>query len=56
MSTDAQPDRVLKGVHLALHLGRRRLASYGSVKSRHDFTQPQLMACLILRSRNNRHL
>ena len=37
-------------VHLALHLGRGHLASYGSVKSRHDFTQPQLMACLILRT------
>lgn len=34
---------------LALHLGRRCLRSYGSVKSRHDFTQPQLMACLILK-------
>lgn len=35
---------------LAMALGRRRLATYGSVRSRHDFTQPQLMACLILRA------
>jgi len=31
-------------------LGRKHLAPYGSVKSRKDFTQPQLMACLILRT------
>ena len=26
------------------------MASYGSYKSRHDFTQPQLMTCLVPRS------
>lgn len=31
-------------------LGRRHLTPYGSVKSRKDFTQPQLMACLNLRT------
>lgn len=50
MSTDAQPDRVLKVVGLAMQLGRLHLASYGCAKSRHDFTQPQLMTCLILRT------
>jgi hypothetical protein len=50
MSTDAQPDRILRVVHLALSLGRRHMTAYGSVKSRHDFTQPQLMACLVLRT------
>lgn len=50
MSTDAQPDRLLKIVALSLALGRRHLSAYGSVKSRKDFTQPQLMACLILRT------
>lgn len=34
---------------LALRVGRRHLADYGAVRSRHDFTQQQLMACLILR-------
>ena len=50
MSTDAQPDRLLTIVTLSLALGRRHLADYGSYKSRKDFTQHQLMACLILRT------
>ncbi|XAM01603.1 hypothetical protein OT109_09435 [Phycisphaeraceae bacterium D3-23] len=40
MSTDAQPDRLLKVVGIAMALGRRHLAPYGSDKSRKDFTQP----------------
>lgn len=35
---------------LAMSLGQRHLADYGAVRSRHDFTQRQLMACLILRA------
>lgn len=35
---------------LAMGLGQRHLADYGAVRSRHDFTQRQLMSCLILRS------
>ena len=35
---------------LAMGLGQKHLADYGSVRSRHDFTQRQLMSCLILRS------
>lgn len=35
---------------LALAVSRRHLADYGSIKSRKDFTQPQLMACLILKT------
>lgn len=35
---------------LALRLGGRHMSPYGSLKSRHDFTQNQLMACLILRA------
>jgi FAD/FMN-containing dehydrogenase len=34
---------------LAMKLGGKQLADYGSARSRHDFTQRQLMACLILR-------
>jgi hypothetical protein len=37
-------------VELAMELGRRHLADYGAVRSRHDFTQRQLMACLILKA------
>jgi len=50
MSTDAQPDRILKVVELAMRLGREHLSPYGSIKSRKDFTQPQLMTCLVLRT------
>jgi len=35
---------------LAMQLGGRHLADYGATRSRHDFTQRQLMACLILRA------
>ena len=34
---------------LAMRVGRLHLADYGAARSRHDFTQQQLMACLILR-------
>jgi hypothetical protein len=41
----------LEGVaHLAMVLGQRHLSDYGAVTSRKDFTQRQLMACLILRA------
>jgi hypothetical protein len=33
-----------------MKLGQQHLAAYGSVKSRKDFTQRQLMSCLILKS------
>ena len=33
-----------------MKLGAEHLAPYGSARSRHDFTQRQLMACLILKS------
>jgi hypothetical protein len=35
---------------LAMTLGRRHLAEYGAPRSRHDFTQRQLMTCLVLRA------
>jgi len=35
---------------LAMRLGGRHLADYGATRSRHDFTQRQLMTCLILRA------
>jgi hypothetical protein len=35
---------------LAMRLSRPHLADYGATRSRHDFTQRQLMGCLILRA------
>jgi hypothetical protein len=35
---------------MAMQWGARHLKDYGSARSRHDFTQRQLMACLILRA------
>ena len=35
---------------MAMFLGQRHLADYGATRSRHDFTQRQLMTCLILRA------
>jgi hypothetical protein len=35
---------------LAMRLSQPHLSDYGSTKSRHDFTQRQLMSCLVLRA------
>src|ERR1700684_2143004 len=35
---------------LAMRLSQPHLADYGATTSRHDFTQRQLMSCLILRA------
>lgn len=35
---------------LSMQLGQRYLDAYGAVRSRHDFTQRQLMSCLVLRA------
>lgn len=35
---------------MAMRLGQRHLADYGARRSRHDFTQRQLMTCLVLRA------
>jgi Transposase domain (DUF772) len=50
MKSDAEKKPVIERVaELAMRLGGKHLADYGSTRSRHDFTQRQLMACLILR-------
>lgn len=41
---------VVRVARLALRLAGRHLRRYSSLKSRQDFTQPQLMVCLILRA------
>jgi len=49
-SNVAKKTTVERVAELAMQLGGRHLADYGSARSRHDFTQRQLMACLILRA------
>jgi len=44
-----RPPVIERVATLAMKLGLRHLADYGATRSRHDFTQRQLMACLILR-------
>jgi hypothetical protein len=39
-----------KVAELSMRLSQRHLADYGATRSRHDFTQRQLMTCLILRA------
>ena len=41
---------LVKVAKLSMTLARKHMASYSSYKSRHDFTQPQLMTCLILKA------
>ena len=52
MSKEASPKRpVIEQVaDLSMQLAQRHLAEYGATRSRHDFTQRQLMSCLILRA------
>ncbi len=42
--------RIVRVAELAMKLGIRHLADYGATRRRHDFTQRQLMTCLILRA------
>lgn len=42
--------KVEKIAVLSMRLSGRHMSKYGANKSRHDFTQSQLMACLILRA------
>jgi len=46
----AKQTTVERVAELAMRLGGKHLADYGSTRSRHDFTQRQLLACLILRA------
>ena len=46
---DAPPTELVKMGTLALRLAARRLPKYSSRYSRKDYTQPQLLACLIIR-------
>jgi hypothetical protein len=45
-----KPKALVEFVKLSMKLARMHLSPYGSYKSRHDFTQPQLMTCLVLRA------
>lgn len=42
--------KIEKVAQLSMKVGSKHLADYGSIKSRHDFTQRQLMSCLILKA------
>src|SRR3984885_13917073 len=51
MNETARPPQTIEQVAaLSMQLGARHLSDYGANTSRHDFTQRQLMACLILRA------
>jgi transposase len=45
-----KPAVIEQVAQMALRLSQPYLANYGATRSRHDFTQPQLMACLVLRA------
>jgi transposase len=47
---EIKPPVIERVAALAMKLGARHLADYGATRSRHDFTQRQLMSCLILRA------
>ncbi|HEY7086793.1 MAG TPA: transposase [Tepidisphaeraceae bacterium] len=45
-----RPNELLQIMPLALIVARRQLNDYSCPKSKHTFTQPQLLACLILKT------
>jgi hypothetical protein len=50
-NADAKKLPVIESVaELAMRLSQRHLADYGATRSRHDFTQRQLLSCLVLRA------
>jgi hypothetical protein len=49
-SSSAKEPVIERVAEMAMRLGQRYLADYGATRSRHDFTQRQLMTCLILRA------
>ena len=46
----AKQTTVERVVELAMRLGGGHLTDFGATRCRHDFTQHQLMACLIVRA------
>ncbi len=46
----AQLQVIERVAEMAMELSRPHLADYGATRSRHDFTQRQLMSCLVLRA------
>ena len=51
MKATASKEQVIERVaEMAMQLGGKHLAQFGATRSRHDFTQRQLMSCLILRA------
>jgi hypothetical protein len=50
MSKPQKVPLIERVAELAMKLGRGHLEDYGATTSRHDFTQRQLMSCLILRA------
>jgi DDE family transposase len=51
MNAKASKEQVIERVaEMAMQLGGKHLAEFGATRSRHDFTQRQLMSCLILRA------
>jgi hypothetical protein len=50
MARHGKRNLLLDVAAIALVVSRRHLAKYSCVKSKHDFTQAQLMSCLVLRA------
>lgn len=51
MKATVSKEQVIERVaEMAMQLGGKHLADFGATRSRHDFTQRQLMSCLILRA------
>jgi hypothetical protein len=46
---DAEQTQWVLIARMALRVARRCVSTYACVKSRHDFTQPQLLTCLVLK-------
>lgn len=47
---DASNSQLVSMARWAMRMARRCVSPYSTLKSRHDFTQPQLVACLVLKT------
>jgi len=50
MNKQQRETSLVRTAQLAIRAARKCVAPYGSIKSRKDFTQPQLVACLVLKA------
>ena len=55
MTPEEKDTSLVRIATLCMRIARKRVATYSHIKSRRDFTQPQLLTCLVLRAYTRNH-